>query len=225
MRNTPVALRRLFRLLWPVVLLGMALTGLRAEAGPLKIQSMDFYYKQDAEVRYLELKTQWQGENRGEIPIDKANELAVAANRESDMETPFKQWRYHGGPAPLVFSAKAHVYSTGGQGLLNVPFTIAVRAKTGNLRVIGDLQLTDYQTLQSSARWLTVSRHTVNVPAIAVGEDLLLPLMDFQMLDFLRKHPNQFPVLIEVKLSSPLLGTVTRTLPLLPDHFVVPVLY
>jgi hypothetical protein len=141
------------------------------------------------------------------------------------METPFKQWRYHGGPAPHVFTAKAHLYSTGGQGLLNVPFTITVRAKTGNLRVITDLQLTDYETLQSSARWLTVSKRTVRVPAIAVGEDLLLPLMEFQLLDFTRKHPTQFPILIEVQVSSPLLGTVTRTMPLNPDHFVMPVLY
>jgi len=191
----------------------------------LKVQSIDLYYKLDAEARYIDLKNQWQSDHRGEIPIEKARELALEADHESDMDTPFTQWRNQGGPAPLVFSAKAHIYGTGQQALLNVPFTVTIRAKTGNLRVITDLQLTDFQTLRSTAHWLTISQRTIRVPAVAIGEDLLLPLMEFQMLDFQKRHPNQFPVALEVKVSSPALGTVTRTLPLLPDHFVVPVIY
>lgn len=192
---------------------------------PLKVQSLDFYYKLDADARFIELKTQWQGEHRGEITPDKARELALQADHDSDMDTPFNQWRYHGGPAPQVFTAKAHVYGTGTKALLNVPFLVTVRAKTGNLRVITALQLTDYQTLQSTARWLMLSQRQIRVPAIAAGEDLLLPLMEFQLLDFLQKHPNQFPVALEVKLSSPMLGTITKHITISPDHFVVPVYY
>ena len=194
-------------------------------AHALKLQSMAFYYKLDAETRFLDLKTQWQGAHRGEIPMDKAKEFALQAYHASTMDTPFNAWRYQGGPAPLVFSAKAHIYGTGQKALLHVPFLVTVRAKVGDLRVITDLQLTDYQNLQATAQWITLYQQTIRVPAIAVGEDLLLPLMEFQMLDFYQKHPNQFPTQVEVRVSSPALGTVAKCIPLTPDHFVVPVLY
>jgi hypothetical protein len=191
----------------------------------IQVQSLDFYYKLDEAARFLDLKAQWQGEHRGEISIAKAKELAQAAYRESDLDTPFDRWRYHGGPSPRTFSAKAHLYSLGQKALLNVAFQVTVRAKVGNLRVIPNLQLTDYKTLQTSAHWQIVSQRTIHVPAIASGEDLLLPLMQFQLLDFLERHPNQFPVCLEVRLSNPHLGSVVKSIPLSPDHFVVPVFY
>lgn len=206
--------------------MGMLLEVQAASGSALKVQSLDFYYKLDEAARYLELKNQWQSEHRGEIPIAKAKALAQEANLTSDMDTPFAYWRYHGGPSPLTFRAKAHIYSSGEQkAFLNAPFLVTVRVKVGNLRVIPDLQLTDYTTLQTSAHWETLSQCTIRVPAIAAGEDLLLPLMEFQLMDFLEKHPNQFPIRVEVRLSNPHLGVVTKSIPLTPDHFVVPVVY
>jgi len=191
----------------------------------LKLQSLEFYYKLEAETRYLDLKTEWRSAHFDEITLCQANELAVKADLASELETPFQQWRYQGGPAPRVFTAKAHIYSTGAQALLNVPFTITVRAKVGELMLIPSIQMTDYKTLEATARWLTISKQTIRVPAIATGEDLLLPLMEFQLLDFEAQHPNQFPIAIEVQIASPFLPTSSKTLTLRPDHFVVPVEY
>ena len=200
-------------------------TGGGSVARLLKVQSMDFYYRMEQESRYLDLKNQWQSHHRGEITQKKAIEFARQADQASDMETPLTAWQYQGGPAPYIFRAKAHIFSTAPKAMLNVPFTISVRANVGQLGVIPSLQLTDYERLRSSARWVEISKKTVTVPAIAPGEDLLLPLMEFQLLLFLERHPQSFPVTIEVLLSSPQLGSVSKTLPLTPDHFVMPVFY
>jgi hypothetical protein len=85
-------------LLTPAVLFlsGQAATG----KGPLKMQSLDFYYKLDQAARFLELKTQWQAEHRGEVPLAQAKLFALEADHASDMDTPLTRWRYQGGPSP-----------------------------------------------------------------------------------------------------------------------------
>ena len=193
--------------------------------GPIQVDSLDFFYKLDEHVRFLDLKTQWQSEHRGELPIAKADELAREAYDLAATESPFAIWRYHGGPAPQIFTGKAHIHNQGHNALLNVPVSVLVRAKVGELRVNPDIQMTDFDYLEDSARWETVSREVVRVPAIAPGEDMLLPVMKFRLLDFLARHPNRWPVQVEVKISAPPMGTAYKTISLVPDHFVVPVLY
>jgi hypothetical protein len=109
--------------------------------------------------------------------------------------------------------------------LLTVPVSVTVRAKVGDLRVDPDIQMTDYEYLKESAQWETISQKTLTIPAIAPGEDMLLTLMQFHLLDFLAAHPNRWPVQVEVTLTSPLIGSSRRSISLIPDHFVVPVLY
>ena len=227
-------MKRFFRHYGLRLLLLMALSGglcptlglYPAEAatgrGSLKLQSFNFYYRLDEATRYLELKTQWQSEHRGEVSISEAIHLAMEAHQASDMDAPFTRWRYQGGPSPAIFGAKAHVYTTGQKAMLNVHFLVTMRAKVGNWRVNPTLQLTDFEGLARSAHWEQVSQQTFTIPAIAAGEDVMLTLSEFQLYRFLQKHPNQFPVELEVRLSNPLLGTVITTLPMRPDHFMTP---
>lgn len=212
-----------------LVLITQAVTLLATRAGtpkaPIRVESIDFYYKMDAKARFLDLKNRWQSENRGALAISKASELANEAYNQSNSESVFDQWRYHGGPAPSVFVSKAHIYNSGKTALLNVPVSVTVRAKVGDLRVDPIIQMTDYDYLKETAVWETVSIETITIPAIAPGEDLLLPLMKFRLLDFLASHPNRWPVLVEVRMSSASLGNSRKAISLVPDHFVVPVLY
>jgi hypothetical protein len=212
-----------------LLLLSQAITLLATRAGtpkaPIRVESIDFYYKMDAKARFLELKNRWQSENRGMLAINKAGEMAKEAYDQSSVESVFDQWRYHGGPAPQVFTGKAHIYNSGKSALLNVPVSVTVRAKVGDLRVDPLIQMTDYDYLKETATWEMVSSETITIPALAPGEDMLLPVMKFRLLEFLAAHPNRWPVLLEVKISSALLGTARKTISLVPDHFVVPVLY
>lgn len=193
--------------------------------GPVKVDNISFYYKLDEKARFLDLKTQWQSEHRGELPLGKAVEIATEAYNTAATESPFEMWRYHGGPAPNVFTSKAHIYNQSRTALLNVPVTVLVRAKVGELRVNPAIQMTDFEHLEDSAQWETISKETIMVPALAPGEDLLLPVLQFRLLEFLARHPNHWPAQLELKLTSPLIGTAYKSISLVPDHFVVPVLY
>lgn len=192
---------------------------------PVKVEDISFYYKLDEKARFLDLKTRWQSEHRGELPITKATDIATEAYNIAATESPFETWRYHGGPAPNVFTGKAHIYNKGRTALLNVPVTVLVRAKVGELRVNPAIQMTDFDYLEESAHWETLSRETITIPALAPGEDMLLPVLKFRLLEFMVRHPNRWPVQLELKMSSPMMGTAYKSLSLVPDHFVVPVLY
>lgn len=196
-----------------------------AANGLLKVESLGFFYKLDEQARYLDLKTKWQTEHRVDLSLDKASELAKEAYGKAGVESPFEQWRYQGGPAPHVFSSKMHLYNAGKNAMLNIPLQVVVRAKVGELRVSPDIQMTDYDHLEQTARWETVSQKTVKIAALAPGEDQLVEVMNFQLMDFLAKHPNQWPSQVEVSVSAPGIATTRKLLPLVPDHFVVPVLY
>ncbi len=212
----------LFLLSWLLFATGLCPAKAPAPRTSLKLQSINFYYRLDEAARFLELKTQWQSEHRGEVPMNAAAVLVQQAHQASDMDTPFSRWRYQGGPAPAILEAKAHLYTTGQKAMLRVPFSVTFRAKVGNWRVDPTLQLTDFEGLNRSAQWQMVSQRTLTVPAIASGEDVLLPLGEFELYRFLQKHPNQFPVALEVRVNNPMLGTITTTLPMIPDHFMTP---
>jgi hypothetical protein len=196
-----------------------------ASNAPIKVDNIGFYYKLDAKARYMDLKTRWQSDHRGELAATKASELALEADKAASVESAFDKWRYQGGPDPAIFAGKAHIYNAGHKALLNVPVYVTVRAKVGDLRVNPTIQMTDYDYLKDSARWELVSQSTVTIPAIAPGEDILLPLTQFNLLDFLAKHPNRWPVQLEVSMVSLSAGSSRKTISLIPDHFVVPVIY
>jgi hypothetical protein len=196
-----------------------------ASYGALKVQSLGFFYKADEQTRFLDLKTRWQAEHLGEISHRKASELADEAYGKSDVESPFTLWRYHGGPSPNIFSGKVHLFNTGKEALLNVPMAVTLRARVGDLRVKPAIQTTDYDYLESSSRWVTLGRNTVTVQALAPGEDMLLEVGRFRLMDFLAENPNRWPVEVEVQVTSPQTGTVKKSIALIPDHFVVPNLY
>ncbi len=192
---------------------------------PIKVESIGFYYKMDANARYLDLKTQWQATHRGELKLEEAASLAEEAFQKASVESPFDKWLYHGGPSPQVFKSKLHIYNTSKNALLDIPLYVTIRAQVGELRVNPDIQMTDFDHLRATASWQILSEDTVKVAALAPGEDMLVDVMQFKLLDFLKNHPNQWPTRIEVLINSPKLGTSRQSLELIPDHFVVPVLY
>ena len=191
----------------------------------LKAESLEFYYKTDENARYLDLKTRWQSETQAELTYLKVSELAEEAYKSATVESPFDQWRYQGGPAPNIFSGKVHLYNTGKQAWLNVPVQVTLRAKVGALRVNPALQTTDYGYLQQTARWETVSTRTVKIPVIAPGEDIQVEVGRFNLPSFLAKRANQWPAEVEFQITAPQVGQLSKSIPLIPDHFVVPVLY
>lgn len=204
----------------------LTLLATRAATGqPVKAESIGFFYKMDAHARYLDLKTKWQSGHRGELSIEQASELATEAYEKSSVESPFEKWLFHGGPSPYLFKGKLHIYNTTSAALLQVPLAVTIRAKVGELRVDPTIQMTDFEHLNATARWETVSQENLSVDALAPGEDMLVDVMRFHLLKFLKEHPNQWPTRLEVVVTSPQLGTHRQQLELVPDHFVVPVLY
>jgi hypothetical protein len=212
-----------------LLLLSEAVTLLATKAattpGTIHVEDLSFFYKEDEAARYLDLKNQWQSEHRGEIPPDKAAELAEKAYKEASVESPLLRWREQGGPNPQVFSAKAHLSNPGHDALINVSLRVTLKAKVGDLRVNPRIQITDYHYLESSARWVTLSDTVILVPAIAAGEDLQVDLVKFPLRDFLGKHNGQWPAQLRLELQAPHMDATYKTLSLMPDHFVVPVLY
>lgn len=197
-----------------------------ASVSDIKVAGAEFYYRLDEKARFIELKNQWQSKSRGELPIDRAQVLAQDAYEHASVEEVLNRWRYHGGPSPWVFTAKAHLFNEGEQAYLNVPVTVAYRAKLGDLRVNSALQLTDFNHLKQSARWEKLpGGQSRTIPALAPGEDLLLDLGRVELLALLAAHPNRWPTEIEVQISSPRFATVSKRIELTPDHFVTPQIY
>lgn len=195
-------------------------------ASDIKVAGTEFYYRLDEKARFIELKNQWQSLHRGELPIEQARLFAADAYAQASVEEVLNQWRYHGGPNPWVFTGKAHLYNEGEKAYLNVPVSVSYRAKMGDLRVNADLQMTDMKHLKQSARWENLPESRAqNIAAIAPGEDILLELGQIQLLSLLARHPNRWPVEIEVQIRSPRFATVSKRIELIPDHFVTPSFY
>jgi hypothetical protein len=205
----------------------------------VKVAGLDFYYRMDEKARFMELKNQWQSAHRGGLPTGQATEYSKEAYNQASVEEVLKQWRYHGGPNPWVFRAKGHLFNDGKKAYLNVPLRVTFRAKFGDLKVDPDTQMANFTHLQQTARWKTLPvSHAINIPAIAPGEDILLDLGQINLLALI--YPNQtntqptweppeschcWPVEMEVRLDSPRFSGATRTLRLIPDHFVLPTVY
>lgn len=191
----------------------------------LRVASLQYYYKLDEHARFLELKTKWQTEHRGEIPLRKAAVLAQEANKKAGVEAELPHWRAQGGPAPNIFFAKLHLYNAGRNAILDIPLTVTLKANIGELRVSSATQLTDYGHLRKTARWKTLSTETLRIPVIAPEEDQIVEVAQFRLFEFMEKHPSLWPESVEVTVVSPQLGMVKKRLTMLPDHFVVPTLY
>lgn len=195
-------------------------------ARDIKVASTEFYYRLDEKARFIELKNQWQSQHRGELPIEQAQIFAQDAYAQASVEEVLNRWRYHGGPSPWVFTGKAHLFNEGEKAYLNVPVSVSFRAKVGDLRVNPALQMTDFKYLKQTARWENLpGSHSRTIAAIAPSEDILLDLGQVHLLAFLAAHPNRWPTEIEVRISSPQFATVSKTIELIPDHFVTPAFY
>jgi hypothetical protein len=192
---------------------------------PLTVASLKFYYKQDENARFIDLKTKWQTEHKGAISLQKAADFADTADSQASVEAELSRWKAQGGPAPKVFGAKLHLYNNGKKAIVNIPLTITTKVNVGDLRVSPVTQLTDYEYLRQTSRWETVSTRTMQIPVVAPGEDQLIDVAKFRLLDFLGKHAGQWPESVQVSVSSPQFGIAERRIILLPDHFVVPTLY
>ncbi len=192
----------------------------------VQLENIQFYYKTDADVRYLNLKNLWQSTRRGEISTEKAAELSRQAYENAKVEKSFEKWLYHGEPSPVYFTARAHLYNNASVAALNTKMKVTIRAKMGDMLVNPQLMLTDFEHLEKTAHWITLSRETQTVPALSPGEDATVQVMAFSVLEFMKKHPGQWPTLLEVDVSLPEYGQRRKVaLEMIPDHFLVPILY
>ena len=194
-------------------------------ATPAKVEKILFYHKSDAETRYIAKRAAWQSENRGAIALEDAEPLALEAYEEASLEKPLELWRRHGGAHPQVITAKAYLQNPTDKALLDLKLQVTVRAKRGELRVDPQLLLTDYDHLNRTGTWEQILQYTQTIPVLAPGEEILAPILQFQLLRYLRFHPNQWPESLQVEVV--LLNTKPSqkklaTLRLIPDHFVLP---
>lgn len=196
------------------------------KSGKLNLEHAVFYYKTDEEVRFADKKTNFQSKNRGNLPPAVAAQLASEAYEESSVEQELTLWRYHGGPAPNVITAKAHLYNESSQARLNTHLNTTLRAKVAPLLVDPKTLLVDFRNLNTSGKWVALDKRSTLVPALAAGEDSREEVSRFDLRAFLAKHPNDWPVELEITVKCPESGqTVKKRLTLIPDHFVVPTLY
>lgn len=196
------------------------------KSGKLNLEHVVFYYKTDEEVRFADKKANYQSKARGRLPADVAIQLANEAYEEASVEQELNQWRYHGGPAPNIITAKAHLYNESAQARLNTHLNVVVRAKIAPLLVDPKTLLVDFNYLKSNGKWLTLDKRSVSVSALAAGEDSREDVTRFDLRAFLAKHPNDWPSELEITVKCPESGqTVKSRLTLIPDHFVVPTLY
>lgn len=191
------------------------------------LEEVVFYYKVDEEARYVDLKNQYQNKHRGEIPLAEAENLAWQAYRKATVERPLEKWLYHGGASPNIFTGKAHLFNKTKNALLDVKLDITLRARVGKWLVNPDIQMTDFAYLVKTAQWRTLWQESRTVPVVAPGEEMLVRALGrFNILRFMRLNPNEWPMEMELTVRAPALNEqVKTTLELVPDHFLVPVLY
>jgi len=191
-----------------------------SSASILKLQELSFYYHQDDAVRFLNLKNQREHELQHPLPVSEILNLSRKAYKSSTVETPLDQWRKQGGPAPRCFSAKIHLYNQSTKAIVEAPMKITLRAKMGVLQSDPALHLTDYETLERTAKWVTIHKATVPLSALAPGMDKQFDLLQFEILPFLAANPGKWPLEMEVSVKVLDLPLATEKISLIPDHFI-----
>ncbi len=199
------------------------------------IEDIQFFYKLDADTRFLEKRAKWEAETKGRVKIDLGHleQMAYAAYFEADVEKPFSIWREQGGPNPLVFRPKIHLRNNTDQAWLNVTLQVIWRAKIGDLLADPELLLTDYDNLSETARWENLFVEEIKVDVLSPGEDKRVELSPFQLFYFLSLYKNKWPEYLELEArllqsEGQTFGTLpehhyVQALPMIPDHFVVPI--
>lgn len=202
--------------------------------GAPEILDVSFFYRMDADARYLTLRNTWQQEHEGAFSVSEAVPLALQAFQAASLEAPLDAWRQQGDPHPSVFFAKAYVRNPSTvNALLNTKLRVILKAKVGALRVDPQVLMTDYGYLERSSRWETLYQQVVNVPVLTPGEEMLVPVAKFELFRFLRFHPDLWPETLTVEVTLADRGTARAAvgkqnkaeLKLVPDHFLLPESY
>jgi len=189
--------------------------------GQLEVSGLAFYYREDEDARFLDLKTRWQTGHQNKLPPKEAIDFADQAYKASSMDAELNVWRFQGGPHPKTITAKVRLYNPTRDALLDVPIHVQLWAKVGDLLVESGSQLTAYGALRASARWEPVSLGNLKIPVIAPDEDQILEVTQFRLLPFLEPRPYQWPIYLKVVVTSPKFQRAEKVLTLLPDHFVL----
>jgi hypothetical protein len=194
-----------------------------------KLESAKFYHCIDMPARYLKLKNDWQNAHRANVPeVYQLADFAQQAYDASTHEEPLARWQLSGGPNPWIFRPKVHLVGVGTDATLDVQFRITVQVRMGPLRVHPKVLMSDLNYLIGASRVKTLYSQVIGIPAIAPGEEMLLPGKPIALLPLIAQAPNQWPVeaIVTAAMVSPAGGPVVRsTLPILPDHFVLPMAY
>ena len=97
---------------------------------------------------------------------------------------------------------------------------VTLKAKIGVLKVDPVLHLTDYETLERTAKWVTIHKADVPLSALAPGMDKQFDLMDFELLPFLAANPGKWPLEMEISVKVLDLPLTKEKISLIPDHFL-----
>ncbi|MBX2861724.1 MAG: hypothetical protein KTR14_10865 [Vampirovibrio sp.] len=196
---------------------------LSSTSQPEKIKPLAFYYKLDEDARFLALKAEQVNQSRGAFYPEVLEKLARKSYQQASIEEPFKVWRTMGGPHPWIFRPKVLLNNSSQVALLDISIQVTVSIKTGEWRVDPELLLTDYDHLEKTAQWKTLTTYQTDLPVLAPGEDKLFTLAEIELLPYIHAHPNQWPTHLKVSVSAPKTSLqVEETLPLIPDHFLIP---
>jgi hypothetical protein len=195
-------------------------------ASGVSVEEIRFYYRLDADARYQALKLNWQNSHQESYSPDIAETLAFRAFNASSLEKEMTEWRYQGGPHPLIFFTKLYLRNNQNKAILNTLIRVTVQGKIGPLRVDPQVLMTNYEYLKNQATWKVLSTTVSEVPVFAPGEEMLLPVEKFQLMRFLRLNPNSWPESLRVEVTLLNKGKVSqlkqKTLTLIPDHFLLP---
>lgn len=205
------------------------------DAAPLQqrlfLDGINFYYKVDHDVYFLEHRKQWEALYKEPITLQALEELAYRSYKVAKLEEPLTIWREQGGPHPWIIQPKIHIVNNTPQAVTGITIHLEAQAQIGDYLANPDTFIVDYGHLHDTARWHVLYDEEVSVDALAPGEEKLIDARLFEFFKFLSINPHKWPVFLWVNariVSARGEGleisdeAVSKTLEMIPDHFIVP---
>lgn len=192
-----------------------------------------FYYPAEATIRYLALKEAWVHTHEATLPsVHELAHLAWMSHETLEVGAPVwlraTAWRLNDGPKPWVLTPRVQVTNSSlNEAVLDWRLEYTYRTELAVWYPIAPSALLDIKRFQIKRRWLTLAKGSVPQEAVAPSEETLRWLQSIQLLEVLQAHPDEWPHRLELNLKlyrdTTLEDTLTLTLTLHPDVFMLPI--
>ena len=189
----------------------------------IQLLNVKFYYYPDAEVKYQIIKQNAQKGHPHLLGYHEIDGLYLKAVSESTIKEELTKWNYREGPYPYYILTGAEIRNMGLTAITDVKLILNFFVKTATLRVNPDTITTDYDDLRKQAKWSKWFSKTINIKIVPPGEYSMIYTDDISLCELLQKLGDKWPIYIKVTATihpNSSKNTASRTLELLPDHFV-----